>query len=72
TGPRIITDATKAEMKKVLAEIQDGTFAKEWMAEYHGGLKKYHEYKTQDENHLLETTGKELRKLMSWVNDEEA
>ncbi|MET9620457.1 MULTISPECIES: ketol-acid reductoisomerase [unclassified Streptomyces] len=72
TGPRIITDATKAEMKKVLAEIQDGTFAKEWMAEYHGGLKKYNEYKTQDANHLLETTGKELRKLMSWVNDEEA
>ncbi|MFI1657887.1 ketol-acid reductoisomerase [Streptomyces sp. NPDC020472] len=71
TGPRIITDATKAEMKKVLAEIQDGTFAKEWMAEYHGGLKKYNEYKSQDGNHLLETTGKELRKLMSWVNDEE-
>ncbi|CAM5312892.1 Ketol-acid reductoisomerase (NADP(+)) OS=Streptomyces alboniger OX=132473 GN=ilvC PE=3 SV=1 [Streptomyces alboniger] len=58
-------------MKKVLAEIQDGTFAKQWMDEYHGGLKKYNEYKTQDENHLLETTGKELRKLMSWVNDEE-
>ncbi|MCZ0981392.1 ketol-acid reductoisomerase [Streptomyces diastatochromogenes] len=72
TGPRIITEATKAEMKKVLAEIQDGTFAKEWMAEYHGGLKKYNEYKSQDSNHLLETTGKELRKLMSWVNDEEA
>jgi ketol-acid reductoisomerase len=72
TGPRIITDATKAEMKKVLAEIQDGTFAREWMAEYHGGLKKYNEYKTQDEKSLLETTGKELRKLMSWVNDDEA
>ncbi|WP_282693158.1 ketol-acid reductoisomerase [Streptomyces sp. CC208A] len=72
TGPRVITDATKAEMKKVLAEIQDGTFAKNWMDEYHGGLKKYNEYKTQDEKHLLETTGKELRKLMSWVNDEEA
>ncbi|MEU8621025.1 ketol-acid reductoisomerase [Streptomyces sp. NPDC048623] len=72
TGPRIITDATKAEMKKVLAEIQDGTFAKNWMDEYHGGLKKYNEYKTQDEKHLLETTGKELRKLMSWVNDDEA
>ncbi|MFF3373188.1 ketol-acid reductoisomerase [Streptomyces sp. NPDC002680] len=70
TGPRIITDATKAEMKKVLAEIQDGTFAREWMAEYHGGLKKYNEYKQQDEQSLLETTGKELRKLMSWVNDE--
>ncbi|AWI31091.1 ketol-acid reductoisomerase [Streptomyces tirandamycinicus] len=72
TGPRIITDQTKAEMKKVLDEIQDGTFAKNWMDEYHGGLKKYNEYKTQDENHLLETTGKELRKLMSWVDAEEA
>ena len=67
TGPRIITDATKAEMKKILAEIQDGTFAKNWMDEYHAGLPKYNEYKKADENHLLETTGKELRKLMSWV-----
>ncbi|GAA2557595.1 MULTISPECIES: ketol-acid reductoisomerase [Streptomyces] len=70
TGPRIITDATKAEMKKVLAEIQDGSFARTWMDEYHGGLKKYNEYKQQDAEHLLETTGKELRKLMSWVNEE--
>ncbi|MER5544571.1 ketol-acid reductoisomerase [Streptomyces sp. NPDC001118] len=70
TGPRIITDATKAEMKKVLAEIKDGTFAKNWMDEYHGGLKKYNEYKQQDSEHLLETTGKQLRKLMSWVNEE--
>jgi ketol-acid reductoisomerase len=70
TGPRIITDATKAEMKKILAEIQDGTFAREWMAEYHGGLKKYNEYKTADSEHLLETTGKQLRKLMSWVDEE--
>ncbi|MDH2392668.1 MULTISPECIES: ketol-acid reductoisomerase [Streptomyces] len=72
TGPRVITDQTKAEMKKVLTEIQDGTFAKNWMDEYHGGLKKYNEYKTQDSEHLLETTGKELRKLMSWVDNEEA
>ncbi|CAM5493382.1 MULTISPECIES: ketol-acid reductoisomerase [Streptomyces] len=70
TGPRIITDATKAEMKQVLAEIQDGTFAQAWMDEYHGGLKKYNEYKQQDSEHLLETTGKELRKLMSWVNED--
>ncbi|GAA2446975.1 ketol-acid reductoisomerase [Streptomyces sp. NPDC051041] len=70
TGPRIITDATKAEMKKVLAEIQDGSFARQWMDEYHGGLKKYGEYKQQDSEHLLETTGKELRKLMSWVDEE--
>ncbi|WP_399895189.1 ketol-acid reductoisomerase [Streptomyces sp. BBFR51] len=70
SGPRIITDATKAEMKQILAEIQDGTFAKNWMDEYHGGLKKYDEYKKQDSEHLLETTGKELRKLMSWVDEE--
>ncbi|PWI15343.1 ketol-acid reductoisomerase [Streptomyces sp. Act143] len=70
TGPRIVTDATKAEMRKILAEIQDGSFAKSWMAEYHGGLKKYDEYKRQDSELLLETTGKQLRKLMSWVNEE--
>jgi ketol-acid reductoisomerase len=70
TGPRIITDATKAEMKKVLAEIQDGSFANNWIAEYNAGLPKYNEYKKADENHLLETTGKKLRKLMSWVDEE--
>ncbi|MFI6943213.1 ketol-acid reductoisomerase [Streptomyces sp. NPDC050418] len=70
TGPRIITDQTKAEMKKVLGEIQDGTFANNWMKEYEAGLPKYNEYKKQDESHLLETTGKELRKLMSWVDTE--
>ncbi|MCW8384574.1 ketol-acid reductoisomerase [Streptomyces justiciae] len=70
TGPRIVTDATKAEMKKILAEIQDGSFARNWMDEYHGGLKRYDAYKRQDAEHLLETTGKELRKLMSWVNEE--
>ncbi|NYI06553.1 ketol-acid reductoisomerase [Allostreptomyces psammosilenae] len=70
TGPRIVTDATKAEMKKVLAEIQDGTFANNWMAEYNAGLPKYNEYKKADSEHLLETTGKKLRKLMSWVDEE--
>ncbi|MCG6499673.1 ketol-acid reductoisomerase, partial [Kitasatospora sp. A2-31] len=69
TGPRIITDATKAEMKKVLEEIQDGTFANTWIAEYKAGLPKYNEYKKADEDHLLETTGKKLRSLMSWVNE---
>ncbi|WP_255946487.1 ketol-acid reductoisomerase [Streptomyces odontomachi] len=70
SGPRIINDGTKAEMRKVLAEIQDGSFARNWMDEYHGGLKKYNEYRTQDAEHPLETTGKQLRKLMSWVDEE--
>ncbi|MFF7727493.1 ketol-acid reductoisomerase [Streptomyces sp. NPDC008001] len=71
TGPRIVNDATKAEMKKVLGEIQDGTFANNWMKEYQAGLPKYNEYKKADEDHLLETTGKKLRKLMSWMDDKE-
>ncbi|OPF72615.1 ketol-acid reductoisomerase [Streptomyces antioxidans] len=70
SGPRIINESTKAEMKKILGDIQDGTFAKNWMAEYNAGLPKYNELKKADENHLLETTGKELRKLMSWVDEE--
>jgi ketol-acid reductoisomerase len=70
SGPRIITEQTKAEMKKILAEIQDGSFATNWIAEYNAGLPKYNEYKKADENHLLETTGKKLRKLMSWVDEE--
>ncbi|MFF5704931.1 ketol-acid reductoisomerase [Streptomyces sp. NPDC012794] len=72
TGPRVITDATKAEMKKVLEEIQSGKFAEEWMAEYKAGLPKYNEYKKADSEHLLETTGKKLRKLMSWVDNDES
>jgi ketol-acid reductoisomerase len=67
TGPRIITDATKAEMKKVLAEIQDGSFARNWMDEYHGGRERRDAYRKADQGLPLETTGKELRKLMSWV-----
>ncbi|MGW7354571.1 ketol-acid reductoisomerase [Streptomyces sp. Z26] len=70
TGPRIVNDQTKAEMRQVLAEIQDGSFANNWMKEYNAGLPKYNEYKKADEDHLLETTGKKLRKLMSWVDDE--
>ncbi|OIV37623.1 ketol-acid reductoisomerase [Mangrovactinospora gilvigrisea] len=70
SGPRIITDATKAEMKKILAEIQDGSFANTWMEEYNSGLKKYNEYKKADEESTLATTGAKLRKLMSWVDSE--
>ncbi|MFI6350026.1 ketol-acid reductoisomerase [Streptomyces sp. NPDC050560] len=70
SGPRIINDNTKAEMKKILGEIQDGSFATTWMKEYESGLPKYNEYKKADEESLIETTGKRLRKLMSWVDEE--
>ncbi|MEU8876972.1 ketol-acid reductoisomerase [Streptomyces javensis] len=71
SGPRIINESTKAEMKKILSEIQDGSFARNWMDEYHGGLKKYRQFKQADENHSIEITGRELRKLMSWVSRED-
>jgi ketol-acid reductoisomerase len=70
SGPRIITAETKANMKQLLSEIQDGTFANNWMAEYNAGLPKYNEYKKADEDHLIETTGRKLRKLMSWVDED--
>jgi ketol-acid reductoisomerase len=67
SGPRIITDATKAEMKKILGEIQDGTFAKNWMAEYDAGLPNYKKYVEEGQNHPIEKTGAKLRPLMSWI-----
>ncbi|HMO26645.1 MAG TPA: ketol-acid reductoisomerase, partial [Tepidisphaeraceae bacterium] len=71
TGPRIITDQTKAEMKKVLTEIQNGTFAKGWRAEYESGLKKFKELYEKDNNHPVEVTGRRLRKMMTWLNAKE-
>ncbi len=67
TGPRIITDATKAEMKRVLTEIQDGTFAKNFRAEYAGGMKTFKRLYAADNNHPLEVTGRKLRGMMPWL-----
>ena len=71
SGPRVVNDATKAEMRKILSEIQDGSFANNWMAEYNAGLPKYNEYKKDDHDSLLESTGRKLRSLMSWVDEPE-
>jgi ketol-acid reductoisomerase len=70
-GPRIVTDATKAEMKKILAEIQDGEFAREWMAEYDAGLPNYKRYYAETVDHPIEITGRALRPMMSWISDAE-
>jgi ketol-acid reductoisomerase len=71
TGPRIITDETKKEMKKVLTEIQNGTFAKNFRAEYEGGFKNFKRLYEADNNHPVEVTGRKLRKLMPWLNAKE-
>ncbi len=68
TGKRIITEDTRKEMKKVLSEIQDGTFASEFMQEFSSGRKiKFLASRRVESEHPLEKVGKELRKMMSWL-----
>jgi len=70
-GSRIITDETKAEMKKILGEITGGDFAKEWVAEYKGGMKNFNALYDKDHGSQLETVGRKLRKMMKWVDAKE-
>ncbi len=67
TGPRIITDETKAEMKKVLAEIQAGTFAKNWMAENKNGRGKFLSMREEGKKLPIEKIGAELREMMTFL-----
>ncbi|MET9261055.1 ketol-acid reductoisomerase [Amycolatopsis sp. NPDC004079] len=67
-GPRVISPAVKEEMKKILGEIQDGTFAREWVAEDEAGRPNFTKLEEQGNQHPIETTGKKLRDLMSWVD----
>lgn len=68
TGKRLITDDTRREMKKVLGEIQDGTFASEFMQEFSSGRKaKFLATRRVEGEHLLEKVGASLRKMMSWL-----
>ncbi len=68
TGPRIINKAVRAEMKKVLTEIQNGKFARGWIKEAKGGKKKYHKLLKDGAKHPIEKTGARLRGLMPWVS----
>jgi ketol-acid reductoisomerase len=66
-GPRVINANTKKEMKKILTEIQNGKFVKQWVAEYKGGLKNYNALLKAGEKHQIEKTGERLRNLMPWM-----
>jgi ketol-acid reductoisomerase len=67
-GKRIITDETRKEMKKVLEEIQDGTFASNWITENKsGGRAEFLAMRRRQSEHQLEKVGTELRKMMSWL-----
>jgi ketol-acid reductoisomerase len=69
-GPRVITDATKAEMKRILGEIQDGTFAREWIAEDDAGRPNFDKYRAEGAAHPIEEVGGKLRGLMSWIKQD--
>ncbi len=69
-GTRIITDDTRAEMRKILAEIQSGQFAKEWLAENKAGRPTFNEIEQRQAKHPIEVVGKELRGMMDWIDTE--
>ncbi len=70
-GPRLINDQTKAEMRKILKEIQDGSFAKEWLAECANGKPNFKRLYAADKDHPIEVVGRKLRKMFSWMEAKE-
>jgi ketol-acid reductoisomerase len=67
-GPRIINEGTRAEMKKILGEIRDGSFAEEWIAENRAGRPRFNELRAKGAEHPIEKVGAELRAMMPWIS----
>ncbi len=67
TGPRIITAETKAEMKRVLTDIQTGKFTSEWMQEWHSGAARFKGIRRMNDKHQIEEVGETLRGMMPWI-----
>jgi len=68
-GPRVIDDIVKDEMGQILAEIQDGSFAREWILENQAGRPMYNALKRIEADHEIESVGKQLRGMMSWLDN---
>jgi len=69
-GRRVISKAAREEMKKILKEIQAGSFAKEWMEENKKGRPNFNKFRAECDNHPVEKAGAELRKMMHWIQEE--
>jgi ketol-acid reductoisomerase len=69
-GTRIIGDETRAAMKQVLAEIQSGDFAREWIAENRAGQENFKRMRSEQAGHQVELVGKQLRSQMDWIDTE--
>jgi ketol-acid reductoisomerase len=70
-GPRIVTEETKKEMKKILEEIRSGQFARDWILENKAGAASFKATRRREREHGVEQVGKELRRMMSWINEKE-
>jgi len=66
-GPRVVDAHVKDNMRKVLDEIQDGTFAREWIAENDEGRPRFRQMRKENAEHPVEKVGKELRSMMPWL-----
>ncbi|MFC0673360.1 ketol-acid reductoisomerase [Brachybacterium hainanense] len=66
SGPRVVTDETKANMKAILADIQSGAFAKRFIEDQDNGAAEFQELRAKEASHPIETVGKDLRKMFSW------
>jgi len=70
-GPRLVTDETKAEMRRILEEVQSGQFAREWILENRANAPMFKALRRRDREHDVEKIGKQLRRLMSWIDAKE-
>jgi ketol-acid reductoisomerase len=71
-GPRLVTDETRAEMRRILEEVQNGSFAREWLDENRAGRPNFERLRQQDREHLIEQVGKGLRAMMPWAEEGKA
>jgi ketol-acid reductoisomerase len=69
-GEKVVGDATRAAMKQVLAAVQDGTFAREWISENNSGCKNFNKLREREKAHPIEEVGTRLRSMMSWLKSE--
>jgi len=67
-GPRVLDEKVDENMKKVLEEVQNGEFAREWIRENQQGRTRLNQYRKDEQNHLIEKVGKDLRRMMDWLN----
>jgi ketol-acid reductoisomerase len=67
SGPKVIDESVKARMRELLRAIQDGSFARQWIAEYEAGGETFKALRAREQNHPIETVGRRLRSMMSWL-----